>query len=142
MVVPAEELEQYLKTVFEKLESEQDAQLKCKFLIFQMSSALIRIAYTVTDDCALFQRFAMLEGPIRGIQGSFHGTLPGSLGTGQRGQEKSSQILCEKAMQIIDKGVWGSVPVSGGRQQQHSCESQLPKCPDQKGDRVQASWTC
>lgn len=38
-----------------------------------------------------------------GIQGSFHGTLPGSMGTGQCGQEKSSQILCEKAMQIIDK---------------------------------------
>lgn len=29
------ELEQYLKTVFEKLESEQDAQLKCKFMISQ-----------------------------------------------------------------------------------------------------------
>lgn len=65
------ELEQYLKTVFEKLESEQDAQLKCKFMIFTMSSALIRIAYTVTDDSALFQRFAMLEGPVREVKDRF-----------------------------------------------------------------------
>ena len=69
-----EELENYLKDVFGKLEVQQDAALKCKFLIFRMSSALIRIAYTVTEDSALLQRFA-----------------------------KSSQILCEKAMQIIDK---------------------------------------
>lgn len=51
-----EELENYLKDVFGKLEVQQDAALKCKFLIFRMSSALIRIAYTVTEDSALLQR--------------------------------------------------------------------------------------
>ena len=97
------ELEQYLKTVFEKLESEQDAQLKCKFMIFRMSSALIRIAYTVTDDSALFQRFAMLEGPVREVKDRFTSLCLEVWELINAGKKKSSQILCEKAMQIIER---------------------------------------
>lgn len=97
------ELEQYLKTVFEKLESEQDTQLKCKFMIFRMSSALIRIAYTVTDDSALFQRFAMLEGPVREVKDRFTSLCLEVWELINAGKKKSSQILCEKAMQIIER---------------------------------------
>lgn len=98
-----EELEQYLKDVFDRLETGQDAALKCKFLIFQMSSALIRIAYTVTDDSALFQRFAMLEGPVRESRDRFTALCLEVWELVNAGKKKSSQILCEKAMQIIDK---------------------------------------
>ena len=98
-----------------------------------MSSALIRIAYTVTEDSALLQRFAMLEGPIRnpGIVSRHFAWKYGNWS--MRAKKKEQPILCEKAMQIIDKEYGGSVPVSGGRQkQQHSCEPHLPECPDQK----------
>ena len=98
-----EELENYLKDVFGKLEVQQDAALKCKFLIFRMSSALIRIAYTVTEDSALLQRFAMLEGPIRESRDRFTALCLEVWELVNAGKKKSSQILCEKAMQIIDK---------------------------------------
>ena len=94
---------QYLKDAFGKLEVQQDAALKCKFLIFRMSSALIRIAYTVTEDSALFQRFAMLEGPIRESRDRFTALCLEVWELVNAGKKKSSQILCEKAMQIIDK---------------------------------------
>ena len=68
-----------------------------------MSSALIRIAYTVTDDSALFQRFAMLEGPVRESRDRFTALCLEVWELVNAGKKKSSQILCEKAMQIIDK---------------------------------------
>ena len=98
-----EELEAYLKDIFGKMEAEQDAQLKCKFMIFRMSSALLRIAYTVTEDAALFQRFAMLEGPVRESRERFIALCLEIWELVNAGKKKSSQVLCEKAMQIIDK---------------------------------------
>ena len=98
-----EELETYLKDIFEKTETEQDAQLKCKFIIFRMSSALIRIAYTVTDDTALLQRCAMLEGPVRESKERFMALCLEVWELVNAGKKKSSQILCEKAMQIIER---------------------------------------
>ena len=65
-----------------------------------MSSALIRIAYTVTEDSALLQRFAMLEGPIRESRDRFTALCLEVWELVNAGKKKSSQILCEKAMQI------------------------------------------
>lgn len=130
-----EELENYLKDVFGKLEVQQDAALKCKFLIFRMSSALIRIAYTVTEDSALLQRFAMLEGPIRESRDRFTALCLEVWELVNAGKKRAARS-CVKGHADHRQGVWGSVPVSGGRQQQHSCEPQLPECPDQKRDRV------
>ena len=70
-----------------------------------MSSAPIRIAYTVTEDSALLQRFAMLEGPIRESRDRFTALCLEVWELVNAGKKKSSQILCEKAMQIIDKGM-------------------------------------
>lgn len=98
-----EKLETYLKDILEKTETEQDAQLKCKFIIFRMSSALIRIAYTVTDDTALLQRFAMLEGPVWESRERFIALCLEVWELVNAGKKKSSQILCEKAMQIIER---------------------------------------
>lgn len=98
-----EELENYLKDVFGKLEVQQDAALKCKFLIFRMSSALIRIAYTVTEDSALLDVLPSLERSDTGIRDRFTALCLEVWELVNAGKKKSSQILCEKAMQIIDK---------------------------------------
>lgn len=120
---------------------QQDAALKCKFLIFRMSSALIRIAYTVTEDSALLQRFAMLEGPIRESRDRFTALCLEVWELVNAGKKKSSQILCEKAMQIIDKeygdpslslvGVSNSIHVSP-----NYLSALIKKRPGQ------ASWIC
>ena len=57
------------------------------------SSALIRIAYTVTEDSALLQRFAMLEGPIRESRDRFTALCLEVWELVNAGKKKSSQIL-------------------------------------------------
>ena len=55
------------------------------------------------EDSALLQRFAMLEGPIRESRDRFTALCLEVWELVNAGKKKSSQILCEKAMQIIDK---------------------------------------
>lgn len=97
-----EELEAYLEEIFQDIRGER-AQMKLKFIIIQMFSSIYRIVYAVTQEVTLLQKLTFLEGSFQEMKEQFKSICMEARELVNAGKKKSSEVLCEQALHIIEK---------------------------------------
>lgn len=97
-----EELEDCLEEIFQKIAGER-AQVKLKILMIQMLSSIFRIVYAVTDEITMLQKFTVSKNSYQEMQEQFTALCLEAREVVNAGKKKSSQVLCEQAMHIIEK---------------------------------------
>lgn len=97
-----EELSDYLEDIFSRIGGES-AQIKLKFLMIQMFSAIFRIVYAVTNEITLMQRITFLDGSFQEMKEQFISLCLEARDLVNTGKKKSSQVLCEQALEMIEK---------------------------------------
>ena len=97
-----QELQQYLEDLFEAMSGEK-AQIKLKFLMMQMFSSIFRIVYAVTDEMTLMRKLNLLDGSYQEMRDQFMSVCMEARELVNAGKKKSSQIMCEQALHIIER---------------------------------------
>ena len=97
-----EELQQYLEELFEGMRGE-NVQIKLKFLMMQMFSSIFRIVCAVTDEITLMKRLTFVEGSYGEMKEQLISVCLEARELVNAGKKKSSQIMCEQAMYLIEK---------------------------------------
>ncbi len=97
-----EELRICVKKIFRSMDSEPDLVMQ-KFFMMQMFSSVFRIVYAVTNDTALMQKMKLLDGSYQEMKEQFFSICTEARELVNAGKKKSSQILCEQTVRIIEK---------------------------------------
>lgn len=106
-----QELNRYVDEMLEKLRGEIGSQVKVKFLLAQLIASVCRTVYAVADKAdaekllenPLIQRMAFFDGSFQEMKEQFISLCQMSRELVVSGRKKSSDILCDQTLQIIEK---------------------------------------
>lgn len=105
-----EELEQYLQNLFDKMHESRVSRIKANYLVVQLIAAVCKIIYAVSDgeEVEQMQKNTLLhsivfqEGSYKEIQSKMTEFCLGAREMIGSQRKKSSKVLCEKTLQIIE----------------------------------------
>ncbi len=97
-----EELEACLGKIYSDM-GEEHAQIKLRILMIQTMSSVFRLVHAVTNEITVLQKFCYPKGSYQEMKEQFTELCMEAREVINAGKKKSSQILCEQAMHIIEK---------------------------------------
>lgn len=97
-----QELKDYLEELFETFRIQKSSPIELKFLLLQLFSSVTRIVYTVSGWEEFIQRLNFYDGMLQETKEYFIQFCLSARELICSQKKKSGQILCDKALQIIE----------------------------------------